>query len=253
MARVDGFCLIHQKIISREYDQRRGSPSKRGYDDTWQSFRKMRLAEDPLCADCFKVGLVTPSNEVHHIKTIKDFPELRLDRHNTECLCKACHSKKTFKRSFLTGYKSDTKVFIISGPPGSGKTSYAKEHMASSDLILDMDTIFQALTGLPYYEKPAAILPFVWSAYDAVIDRLQEPSEIYKAWVISGAPKADARAKLELRLNAQVIVLETHYNECMTRIMADDRRKDMAKHWESLVKKWWDDYQRRDGETIIKQ
>ncbi len=95
LARVDGFCLIHQKIALREYNQRVGSPSKRGYDETWKAFRKMRLAEDPICLDCLKVNMVTPSNEVHHINSIREFPELRLVKENTECLCKSCHSKKT--------------------------------------------------------------------------------------------------------------------------------------------------------------
>ena len=68
---------------------------ERGYGADWQAFRKRRLTDQPLCEDCIEAGRVTPATEVHHLKKIKDRPDLRLVEENTRCLCSPCHKKRS--------------------------------------------------------------------------------------------------------------------------------------------------------------
>lgn len=53
----------------------------------------MFLRANPVCAECWRQGRVTPATEVHHIvgkrKGGTDAWE------NLEALCKECHSRKT--------------------------------------------------------------------------------------------------------------------------------------------------------------
>lgn len=94
---ANGFCDDHQdkyKDPRRLYDDRRGSPSKRGYDAAWTKFRAWYLANNPLCVMCQKEGLLTPANEVHHIKPLIE-GGARLDENNCMALCHSCHSKIT--------------------------------------------------------------------------------------------------------------------------------------------------------------
>lgn len=51
------------------------------------------------CQDCSKEGRQTKAVEVHHIKELKDNPELFLKLENVISLCKDCHNKR-HNRSF---------------------------------------------------------------------------------------------------------------------------------------------------------
>ena len=60
----------------------------------WRALRALVLAEQPLCADCLKRKVLTPSEHVHHKVDRKDAPELALDRDNLEGLCQPCHNRQ---------------------------------------------------------------------------------------------------------------------------------------------------------------
>ncbi|TGE31319.1 HNH endonuclease [Desulfosporosinus sp. Sb-LF] len=91
---ISGFCVNHMGS-AHEYDRRRGSAKQRGYDRHWKRLRKIFLHENPLCHDCLLVERLTPAKEVHHIKKVREHPELRLVKSNLMGLCKACHSVRT--------------------------------------------------------------------------------------------------------------------------------------------------------------
>lgn len=67
----------------------------RGYDYRWQQFRERYLAEHPLCKDCEERGIVTPATDIHHIKKLKDHPDLKYDERWLRALCKADHDRRT--------------------------------------------------------------------------------------------------------------------------------------------------------------
>ena len=59
----------------------------------WLRVRKIALARDHfLCQHCLKDKQVTAADVVHHIKELKQFPELALTLDNLLCLCNACHN-----------------------------------------------------------------------------------------------------------------------------------------------------------------
>jgi predicted kinase len=39
------------------------------------------------------------------------------------------------------------KVYLIYGPPCSGKTHYIKEHMQDGDIVCEVDDIYAAISG----------------------------------------------------------------------------------------------------------
>ena len=91
------YCDEHKdmyKSSHRIYDDRRGSPSKRGYDSSWTKFRSWFLSRNPLCEMCKKEGKLTPANEVHHVKPLSEGGD-RLNEANCMALCHSCHSKIT--------------------------------------------------------------------------------------------------------------------------------------------------------------
>lgn len=58
----------------------------------WQALRWQILERDGFaCVECGKRGRL----EVDHIKPVRDNPELSFEPSNLQCLCPACHTRKT--------------------------------------------------------------------------------------------------------------------------------------------------------------
>jgi predicted kinase len=131
-------------------------------------------------------------------------------------------------------------ITIVCGPPGAGKTTYVAEHARRGDLILDLDRIFEAISGLPLYDKPDALTPFVWQARDAIMDRLSRPSGVANAWVITGGALRNGRLALAARYRARIVMLDTPAEECKRRL--SDR--PLTRPWVALIDQWWADYER---------
>jgi 5-methylcytosine-specific restriction protein A len=243
------FCGDHRKQEARRSGRVRPSAAQRGYDSTWRKLRKLVLAEEPLCADPFgahaHTGQVVPATDVDHIVPIAKGGTNT--RGNLLCLCHSCHSRKTMSEMKRVQRRSTIPVTVIAGPPGAGKTTLVKELAGCDDLIVDVDALFHALSGLPWYEKPVTLLPFVLAARDAVIQRLGRASKVRHAWIITSEGKRDKLMEMKRALGAEVKVMETSVNECMRRIHNDGRRKDKAEMWRDLVDKWWEDWQGVEG------
>lgn len=78
--------------------QHRRSRTGDSYNDTaWRRFRAVFLVEHPLCADCEAKGIYTAANEVHHIRKVSEYPELKFVEAWVLALCKPCHSMRTQK------------------------------------------------------------------------------------------------------------------------------------------------------------
>jgi 5-methylcytosine-specific restriction endonuclease McrA len=230
-------CELHRP----KREDNRPSAAVRGYGRRWQRLRLMYLRAHPLCADPFGVheaaGETVAATDVDHVTARRFGGEDEWE--NLQALCHQCHSKKTAKEQRLND-KVKTPVTIVYGPPGAGKTTYVKEHARWGDLIIDFDALYAALSGLDWYEKPAALMPFVASARDAVIDRLHRDSEVRHAWVITSEPDGQKRRALQSRLGARLVFIEVSPQECLRRIAADPRRE--VKGWEEIVSDWWHNY-----------
>lgn len=74
--------------------------AKRFYKSkAWQRTRAVAWARDKgLCVDCMKRGLITPAEEVHHIKELTtdniDDPRVTLNLDNLVSLCRECHQAR---------------------------------------------------------------------------------------------------------------------------------------------------------------
>lgn len=90
-------CNRGKQQSRREYDQRRGSSTERGYDAAWQRFRKGYLMAHPLCVDCEAMGIVAAARDIHHIAKLRDNPEAKYDESNLMGLCKMHHDMRTAK------------------------------------------------------------------------------------------------------------------------------------------------------------
>lgn len=142
-------------------------------------------------------------------------------------------------------------IRLICGPPGSGKTTYVKECAQRGDLIVDLDTFYQALSGLEWYDKPQPLLKYVLAARDGALDELAK-SPMVDAWIIGELPMKAERDGYRARFDAEVTVLETPMVDCLLRIGEDERRSEQLGEWMPRVQSWWRRYEKDERDTVIK-
>ena len=161
---------------------------------------------------------------------------------NLQTMCFMCHQSKRGREAH--GDKDKNQVTLVCGPPGAGKTTYVRDNMRpTSDLVLDIDRIYVALSGMGKYSKPDSLLPFVTAAFDAVVGQLSDGvGDLRHAWVITCSPTEAERGRLGEALGAKVVVLDTDATTCIRRIEKDPSRAAQAALWEALVHRWWDRY-----------
>ena len=242
-----GVCSVcgPQRQHGREdYDERRGNAASRGYDAKWRKLREQVLYQQPLCVMCGAVAV-----DVDHIIPIRQGgPVLAVD--NLQPLCRQCHVRKTTREQ-----PGDhmTQVIIVCGPPGSGKTSYVAERCTWGDLIVDVDAILAAISGLPWYDKPTALLPVALDVRDYLYTLIRRDiADVPRAWVITSEADAKKRGELAQRVRAEsVVVLEVSPAECLRRISLDARRADAWQQWQPIVERWWTQYGRNAGDVVV--
>lgn len=62
------------------------------YGRCWSRIRKRYVYVHPFCEECFKKGILTLVDEVHHIIPLSAGGTH--DSNNLMSLCKSCHTKK---------------------------------------------------------------------------------------------------------------------------------------------------------------
>ena len=94
------------------------------------------------------------------------------------------------------GYTSERKVYLVYGAPLSGKTTFVKNVKGNSDLVVDIDNIWQALTGGKRYVKPNALKANVFAVRDCLLDMIRTRAGKWeRAFIIEGGARESDRRR----------------------------------------------------------
>lgn len=154
----------------------RKSSRERGYSAAWDKASKQWRTLNPLCAECDRQGQLKPAEVVDHIRPHKGDQEWFWCQDNWESTCKRCHDAKTRMEANLTNY---TRT-VVTGPPGSGKTTYVNARRKEGDLVWDWDHVAREMTRLPLHETP-----------EDIIHHLNAMAEVLCRQVATRPPKRD--------------------------------------------------------------
>jgi 5-methylcytosine-specific restriction endonuclease McrA/shikimate kinase len=231
---VEPFCIRHEENKERSNWSTK-TPKERGYGHTWVKLRKLVMLRDGgICQVCLAKGQVKEATEVDHI-----IPKAKggTDHDsNLQAICKQCHQNKTAMESAdgqRTSYypewlpKPKCKVTIVCGPPGSGKTTYCKQHAGKTDLIIDVDEIAAQLTGKPLHEATMDEMSQAIRVRNKLLADLATP-QYNTCWFITTGKYEEKREWWKQKLNAELVLLDVDKRTCIDRIKKSDR-SDQAK------------------------
>lgn len=173
-------------------------------------------------------------------ENVNDFA-ISLDPEKISLVHHRCHN---FIHNKL-GYKQ-REVFIVYGAPLSGKTSWVKENAEIGDLIVDMDSIWECVSGGARYEKPNRLKSIAFRVRDTLIDCIKyRQGKWNNAYVIGGYPLVSERERLSKELGAREVFIECEKEECVRRLYAlddNDGRKKNIEAWMNYIDDWFDRY-----------
>lgn len=80
-------------------------------------------------------------------------------------------------------------ITVITGPPCSGKSTYAREHARPGDITVDFDLIAQALGSPDSHDHPPELREITAAAWSAAVNRVLAYSRTsITAWIIDSKP-----------------------------------------------------------------
>lgn len=148
-----------------------------------------------------------------------------------------CHNIIHNKLSY-----SGRQVYIVYGSPLSGKSSYVAEAMSEGDLIIDMDSIWQCVSGCERYVKPNRLKSVVFSVRDNLLESVKyRRGKWLNAYVIGGYPYKAERDRLIDMLGAREVFIDTSKEECLNRLQACEDGRDVTE-WTKYINDWWLQY-----------
>lgn len=167
-------------------------------------------------------------------------PEIALNPENIALVHHRCHNRIHNK----LGY-SGREVYIVWGAPCSGKTSFVRESMCEGDLIVDMDNIWECVSGCKRYVKPNCLNQNVFAVRDLLIDMIRTRRGRWRcAWIIGGYPYSAVRERLRKNLDAKEIFIDVSKEECLKRLAESDRDFE---EWSRYISEWFDRYSPHAG------
>lgn len=230
--------------------------SKKFYkSNEWKIFRENYILEKTTeegkikCEECGKEITEPKERQLHHIHELTPLNiydvNITMNADNILLLCQQCHNKK--HNRYCKGAKPkkiEKGIYIVYGPPLSGKTTYVLENKGERDLVIDMDRLFEAVTLLDRYNKPDALKYNVLAIRNTLIDNIKTRyGNFESAWIVGGYADRYEREKLASDLGAELIFIEATKEECYEKLTSvEDKRKDEANDWILYINKWFDNF-----------
>ena len=141
------------------------------------------------------------------------------------------------------GFGNYKKIYYVYGAPCSGKSTFVQSVKGNSDLIIDIDLIWQALNGGNKYEKPDSLKSAVFAVRDLLFEKAKQRAGTWQRCYISegGAGKAERERRINA-LGAEPIFVQASKEQCINNLMQDNERIAVREQWIEYINKWFDVY-----------
>lgn len=210
----------------------------------WVKLREMLMFErqnaqgEILCEHCGK-SIVRKYDCIAHHKialTESNVGDMRisLNPDNIMLVHHVCHNRIHNKLGNIS-----RQVYLVWGSPCSGKSSYVAAVREQGDLVVDIDNIWQCVSGCDRYIKPGQLKSNVFGVRDLMLEMVKcRRGKWSNAYVVGGYPLIGERERLIKSLGAREIFINTSYDKCIARLKASADKREYAE-WIKYVDDWW--------------
>lgn len=213
----------------------------------WEDFRKVILAEriqdDGFVHDEITGEPIVKAYDIilHHKielteENVNDF-NISLNPANIQVVSHRTHN--ALHDRFGANVR---QVFLVYGSPFAGKRDFVLGAMSEGDMILDIDSIWECVSGCERYVKPKRLNAVVFKIRDEMMDAIKyRLGQWHNAYIIGGYPLTGERERICKEVGAREIFIDTPKEECLARLGAQNMRERMK--WQIFIDEWFDRYQ----------
>ncbi|TDB88340.1 hypothetical protein E1264_11700 [Actinomadura sp. KC216] len=125
-------------------------------------------------------------------------------------------------------------LYVVTGPPASGKTTYVQAHATPGAVVIDWDALATALTAGPgdSHRHPRPVQQVAHRARRAAIREGLRQSRGHDVWVVHSAPCPEAMAEYQAH-GAHVITIDPGQDVVLARCeqLRPPASRDAALRW----------------------
>ncbi len=205
---------------------------------------KMKIDAGGKCSRCGFTAITKEDWSLligHHIIELTEDnvndPTISLNPDKIEIICQTCHNKEHHR----FGGIHTKKVYIVWGSPLSGKSTAVKQMIKYGDIVLDLDSLWAALTFQPINTKPNNCRFNIFKLRDCLLDQIKTRyGQWNNAYIIGGYPNKYERERLAQTLGAELIYCQSTKEECLNRLKESNRPES----WREYIESWWELHER---------
>ncbi|MGW0169546.1 hypothetical protein ACWDWT_30875 [Streptomyces sp. NPDC003343] len=140
-------------------------------------------------------------------------------------------------------------LYVVTGPPAAGKSSWIAARASARDIIIDLDRISSALTGpgAPQWNQDPIVQRVAQRARFAAIDEALKLTDHVDVYLIHTMPSPKARAKYK-RHGGRIVVVDP--GESIVRERVKAMRSDAM---DRVVTRWYRDHRRGGSRPVTAQ
>ncbi|NUP37016.1 MAG: hypothetical protein HOY76_08355 [Streptomyces sp.] len=140
-------------------------------------------------------------------------------------------------------------LYVVTGPPGAGKSTWIQARAKPQDIVIDLDRMALAMAGpgADHHAHGETLLKVVHRARFAALNEAYQHLDQVDVYVIHTQPSAKALAKYK-RLKAKVVVVDPGRDVVMQRV-----RSMRQPGMERVVTRWYNHRPKQASQGVMPQ
>lgn len=142
------------------------------------------------------------------------------------------------------GY-SRKQVYLVYGPPFSGKHDYVDSIRNKTDIVCSYDLIYEAIGSGSRYYKDNSIKSVAFDLRDYLLELIKiRKGKWSNAYIIATIPSKGERERLLNKLNAREVLINTSEDDCINNCINHfDNNKNKINEYKEFISEWFEDFQ----------
>ena len=166
--------------------------TKPQYSGPWKKIRKQVLERDGYQCLIKGPNCARIADQVDHIIPVLEGGSWFDDR-NLRAACRRCNVGRNNADANERWKSSTTRIILVVGPPGAGKSTLVENERWPADVVIDYDKIAEALGSTVTHAHDKSVHKATMAARNGVLRSLRRGEiEAPRVWVVSANPNAES-------------------------------------------------------------